>query len=168
MRQTSFAGFHCSLARSLEVMGDWWAPLVLRDVSLGVDRFDDLAADLGISRNLLSRRLADLVRYGLLEPVAYSEHPPRHFYRLTQPGQDLMPVLAALTAWGDRWQTPPGGPPIRFEHAGHDCRPEVTCSSCGQRLGRADLEPRPGPGAEVAPGTALLPLRVARRSGLSG
>jgi DNA-binding HxlR family transcriptional regulator len=163
MRQTSFAGFHCSLARSLEVMGDWWTPLILRDIGLGVDRFDDLAADLGISRNLLARRLAGLVDNGLLEPVGYSEHPPRQYYRLTRAGGELLPVLAALTAWGDRWQTPPGGPPLRFEHAGHECRPEVTCSDCGEALTVANLEPRPGPGAVAAPGTAVVVGRVGAR-----
>lgn len=149
-------------------MGDWWAPLILRDVALGVDRFDDLAADLGISRNLLTRRLAGLVRDGLLEPVPYSDHPPRHYYRLTEPGRDLMPVLAALTAWGDRWQTPPGGPPLRFAHDGHDCEPEVTCSGCGQEMAAADLEFRPGPGAMAAPGTALVPGRIAARTASIG
>lgn len=144
-------------------MGDWWAPLILRDIALGVDRFDDLATDLGISRNLLTRRLSDLVRHGLLEPVAYHDHPPRHYYRLTEPGRDLMPILAALTRWGDRWQTPPGGPPLRFQHEGHACDPQVTCAGCGQRVTWANLEPLPGPGAVAAPGTAIVPGRVGAR-----
>ena len=76
MRQTSFAGFHCSLARSLEVVGDWWTPLILRDLFLGLDRFEDLIADLGISRNLPTARLATLVEHGVVERRRYSERPP--------------------------------------------------------------------------------------------
>jgi DNA-binding HxlR family transcriptional regulator len=149
MRQTSFAHFHCSLARSLEVMGDWWTPLIVRDV------------DLGISRNLLTRRLAELVANGLLERVPYCQRPLRHRYQLTESSRDLVPVLAALTAWGDRWQTPPGGPPLRFGHDGHTCQPVVTCSTCGEALTTENLEPRAGPGGRVAPGTMVVAARWA-------
>src|SRR5215471_20274126 len=103
MRQTSFADFNCSLARSLEVVGDWWTPLILRDLFLGIDRFDDLAEDLGISRNLLTSRLETLVEGKIVERVRYSEHPPRDRYVLTQAGHELGPIIGALTAWGDKW-----------------------------------------------------------------
>src|SRR5207244_2727450 len=86
MRQTNFAEMQCSLARSLEVAGDWWTPLIIRDASLGLNRFDDLAEDLGISRNLLATRLQTLVDDGLLERRPYSERPVRHESALTQPG----------------------------------------------------------------------------------
>src|SRR3981189_3376004 len=103
MRQTSFSTMHCSMARSLEVVGDWWTPLILRDLYLGLKRFDELAEDLEISRNLLSPRLKALVDNGLAERRPYQQHPPRDEYALTESGRDLVPVLMGLTAWGDRW-----------------------------------------------------------------
>ncbi|MCU1426740.1 MAG: putative transcriptional regulator [Actinomycetia bacterium] len=137
-------------------MGDWWAPLILRDIFLGLDRFEDLAVDLGISRNLLATRLNDLVTNGLLDREPYSQHPPRDRYVLTPAGEELVPILAALTAWGDRWETPPGGPPVRFRHDRHRCTPQVACSTCGEPLSAATLVVRPGPGGRAAPGTQLV------------
>jgi DNA-binding HxlR family transcriptional regulator len=158
MRNTSFAEMHCSLARSLEVMGDWWSPLVLRDLYLGLDRFDQLVTDLGISRNLLTDRLASLVGAGLVRREAYQDRPIRYAYVLTDAGRDLVPVLLALTAWGDRWASPEGGPPIRFQHetCGRPTTPTVCCSECGEAVTADDISPRPGPGGRTAPGTALI------------
>jgi DNA-binding HxlR family transcriptional regulator len=158
VRQTSFAQMACSMARSLELIGDWWTPLIIRDLQLGIDRFDTLAADLGISRNLLATRLAHLVEHGIVERHRYQEHPPRYGYVLTEPGQELVPVLAALTAWGDRWATPEGGPPLLFRHrpCGHYFTPTVSCDACGQPLRRGEVEALPGPGARTGPGTAVL------------
>jgi DNA-binding HxlR family transcriptional regulator len=168
MRQTSFATMQCSLARSLEVVGDWWSPLVLRDLFLGVDRFDDLVADLGISRNLLAARLSDLVEGGVVERVRYQERPPRDRYVLTEAGRDLVPVLMALTAWGDRWATPDGGPPIQFRHrdCGHRFTPTVHCSACGQPVVADAVRPIPGPGGRAGPGTMLVGRHV--RPGAGG
>jgi DNA-binding HxlR family transcriptional regulator len=156
MRQTSFADFHCSLARSLELVGDWWTPLIIRDLYLGLRRFDDLAANLGISRNLLTTRLRDLVDSGIVERVRYSERPPRDRYRLTEAGRDFVPILAALTAWGDRWTPPPEGPPLLYGHDGHRCTPTVCCSTCRQPITADNLEVAPGPGAAPGPGTHLV------------
>ncbi|MCB0999634.1 MAG: helix-turn-helix transcriptional regulator [Acidimicrobiales bacterium] len=156
MRQTSFADFHCSLARSLEVMGDWWSPLILRDLWAGIDRFDDLVTDLGISRNLLAQRLERLVAGGIVAREAYQDRPLRHRYVLADAGRELVPILAALTAWGDRWVPPPEGPPLRFRHGRHRCEPIVVCDGCGERLDDASIGVRPGPGGAVAPGTMLL------------
>lgn len=163
MRNTSFAGMHCSLAQSLEVMGDWWSPLVLRDLYLGLDRFDQLVTDLGISRNLLTDRLATLMAAGLVTRTAYQEKPVRYAYALTEAGRDLIPVLLALTAWGDRWATPEDGPPIRFRH--DTCRkhttPTVCCSECGEPLHADEVTATPGPGGRTAPGTALIGTVIA-------
>src|SRR5215471_4914751 len=82
MRQTSFAGMHCSLAQSLEIVGDWWSPLILRDLFAGIARFEDLAKDLGVSRSLLTLRLEHLVERGVVERRRYSERPPRDRYAL--------------------------------------------------------------------------------------
>jgi len=157
MRQTSFANMHCSLARTLEKVGDWWTPLILRDIFLGLNRFEDLAVDLGISRNMLATRLAALVENGIVERVRYSEHPPRDRYELTQAGRELVPVLTALTAWGDRWATPSGGPPAIYYHTrcGRRSMPTVTCSECGAPFTAEELDVLRGPGARRGPGTAL-------------
>jgi DNA-binding HxlR family transcriptional regulator len=156
VRQTSFAEFHCSLSQALEVVGDWWTPLIIRDLAVGLDRFDDLAVDLGISRNLLTTRLNDLVSNGIVHRERYSEHPPRDRYVLSEAGQDLVPVFLALTAWGDKWTPPPGGPPMRFRHDGHRCTPTVACSTCGAPLTADNFVVRPGPGGKVGPGTQLI------------
>lgn len=158
MRQTSFAEVQCSLARSLEVIGDWWTPLIIRDLYLGIDRFDGLATDLGISRNLLTTRLAHLAEHGVVSRHRYSDHPPRDRYQLTEAGLDIVPVILALTAWGDRWATPPGGKPMIMRHrdCGGEFEPTVCCDACGERIGAAGVEVMPGPGARVGPGTMLI------------
>ncbi len=173
MRQTSFADFHCSLARSLDVVGDWWTPLIIRDVAVGLTRFDELVEDLGISRNLLTTRLEDLEANGILERRQYLERPPRYKYRLTRAGVELLPILMSLTAWGDRWATPPGGPPVRFEHrtCGHEFTPIESCSECGEPVKAADVIPRPGPGfaaARGARGTRLAPDLLDRLQATAG
>jgi DNA-binding HxlR family transcriptional regulator len=159
----------CSMARSLELIGDWWTPLIIRDLQLGLDRFDALAEDLGISRNLLTTRLAHLTRHGIVTRLRYSDHPPRDRYVLTEAGQELVPVLLALTAWGDRWATPEGGPPLVFRHrrCGHHVTPVVSCDACGQPLRPGEVEALPGPGARTGPGTAVLAqvLRTGRKPG---
>ncbi len=158
MRQTSFAGMNCSMARSLEVIGDWWTPLILRDLYIGISRFDALATDLEISRNLLSTRLNALVEDGIIERRRYREHPPRDEYTLTEAGRDLVPVLMALTAWGDRWVVPANGPPVQFRH--HDCgeifEPQVTCSHCAEPVTAEHVDVLPGPGGRAGPGTRLM------------
>src|SRR5579872_5016934 len=103
MERTSFAAMQCSLARSLEAIGDWWSPLIVRDLFLNVRRFDELVEDLGISRNLLARRLKFLIKKGVVARAAYRRAPVRYEYRLSAAGRDLVPVILALTAWGERW-----------------------------------------------------------------
>lgn len=152
---------HCSIAQTLEIVGEWWTPLILRDVHLGLHRFDDIAEDLGISRNLLTRRLGYLVEHDILERRPYQARPVRYEYHLTEAGRDLAPALLVLMAWGDRHATPPGGPPLRVVHraCGHRFTPEVTCSSCGEPVTGRDVVTLPGPGAAAAPGTRVLARR---------
>jgi DNA-binding HxlR family transcriptional regulator len=165
MRQTSFATMHCSLARSLEMIGDWWSPLILRDLSFGPQRFDDLAQDLGISRNQLTTRLHGLVAAGIVRRVPYQHHPPRYDYDLSEAGRELVPVLMALTAWGDRWTSPQGGPPVLYWH--RDCQrvfaPTVYCPSCREPVGLDDVEIIEGPGRLLGRGTMLLRSFITRR-----
>lgn len=153
---------HCSLARGLEMIGDWWSPLILRDLFLNVTRFDDLIEDLGISRNLLTSRLNALIDKGVIEREAYQRHPPRYEYRLTEAGRDLVPAILALTAWGDRWARPKQGSPILFvrKSCGHQFQPQVTCSECGELIKAETVAAVPGPGGAARPGTRVLARRL--------
>ena len=154
VQRTSFQAMNCSVAQCLEVIGEWWSMLIVRDAFMGVTRFDDFHERLGISRNVLNQRLTHLVDAGVLERVAYSEHPPRYDYRLTAKGRDLWPVLTAMRQWGDRWEAP-AGPPIELVHraCGHITQVIGTCSECGEPLTARDVRAVPGPGA--APGAPL-------------
>ena len=98
----------CPIAQSLEVVGEWWTPLILRDVvMLGLTRFDDIQNDLGIAPTVLSSRLKHLIDNGLLERRQYSDHPPRYEYLPTDAARDFEPVLKALLKWGLKWTAPP-------------------------------------------------------------
>ena len=136
------------MAQCLEVVGEWWSMLIIRDAFLGVTRFEDFHERLGISRNVLNQRLGSLVEAGVLERVAYCEHPPRYDYRLTDKGRDLWPVLTAMRQWGDRWAAP-AGPPLELIHTacGHVAEMVLTCSVCGQRATARDVRAVAGPGA---------------------
>jgi DNA-binding HxlR family transcriptional regulator len=147
MERKSFAGMHCSVAQCLEVVGEWWSMLIIRDAFLGVTRFDQFQERLGISRNILNQRLARLVEEGILDKVPYSEHPPRYDYRLTARGRDLWPVLTAMRQWGDK-HAAPDGPPLELVHkaCGKVSQAVMTCSACGERLTARDVRAKRGPG----------------------
>src|ERR1700722_13897266 len=108
MERKSFSEMHCSIAQCLEVVGEWWSMLIVRDAFLGVSRFDVFQERLGISRNVLNERLAKLVDAEVLEKEPYSEHPLRYDYRLTDKGRDLWPVLTTMRQWGDKYAAPDG------------------------------------------------------------
>jgi DNA-binding HxlR family transcriptional regulator len=147
MERKSFSDMHCSLAQCLEVVGEWWTLLIVRDAFFGVSRFDEFQQRLGISRNVLGQRLARLVEAGVLSKVPYSEHPPRFDYRLTDKGKDLWPVVTAMRQWGDKYAAP-DGPPVQLIHdgCGQLCEPKMACSACGEPIGRKDVKAIPGPG----------------------
>jgi DNA-binding HxlR family transcriptional regulator len=140
VERKSFSEMDCSVAQCLEVVGEWWSMLVVRDVFLGATRFDDLQKSLGISRNILQQRLARLVDAGVLEKVPYCEHPLRFEYRLTEKGRDLWPVLTAMRQWGDHYAAP-NGPPVRLRHKGCGAitEPVTVCGSCGEAVGCRDF-----------------------------
>ena len=148
MKRTSFAKWPCSIARTVDLVGDGWTPMVLREAFYGTTRFDDFERVLGIGRNVLSQRLGRLLDEGLLERQAYQQNPPRYDYVLTDKGRELFPVLAAMMAWGDRWLAPSDGPPVLLRHTpcGHDAHAEVVCSECHEPLELADVAPHLGPG----------------------
>jgi DNA-binding HxlR family transcriptional regulator len=145
MKRTSFAEMDCSIARTLEIVGEWWTLLILRDVFRGVSRFDDFQQNLGIARNVLTARLNTLVEHRILERVRYQDRPDRYEYRLTERGLDLFPVIASLLRWGDRWAVGPEGPPVTLVHeaCGHDAQPVLTCSHCGSKIDARDIHSEP-------------------------
>jgi len=147
MERKSFAAMHCSIAQCLEVAGEWWSMLILRDAFYGVSRFDEFQDRLGISRNVLNQRLTTLVESGILVKVPYSQHPPRYDYRLTDKGRDLWPVLTAMRQWGDK-HAAPDGPPVLIRHTscGQISTAVMTCSACGHQIDLSDLRAAPGPG----------------------
>jgi DNA-binding HxlR family transcriptional regulator len=144
MKRTAFASWPCSIARSVDLLGDWWTPLVLREAFLGARRFDDMQRSLGIGRNVLTQRLKRLVDAGLLDRMRYQERPDRYEYVLTDKGKDFYPVLAAMAAWGDRWLSGEQGPPVVFQHkvCGHDMTAKVVCSECGEPIKVRDVRAR--------------------------
>ena len=137
----------CSVAQCLEVVGEWWSMLLVRDAFLGVTRFEDFQRRLGISRNILQQRLTSLVDAGVLVRVPYSEHPPRVDYRLTDKGRDLWPVLTAMRQWGDA-HAAPGGPPVEVTHTacGSSDPLVLVCAGCGEPVGPRDVTVSAGTG----------------------
>jgi DNA-binding HxlR family transcriptional regulator len=138
---------HCSVAQCLEVVGEWWTMLIVRDAFLGVRRFDDFQERLGISRNILNQRLGHLIDHGVLEKVLYRERPPRHEYRLTAKGRDLFPILVTMRQWGDKYAAP-AGTPLHMLHrsCGTITEAALTCGGCGERLEPRAVRPVSGPG----------------------
>jgi DNA-binding HxlR family transcriptional regulator len=148
MRNTSLANLHCSVARTVDVIGEWWTPLIVRDAFYGLRRFEDFQRSLGIARNVLSRRLDRLVTAGIMERQRYEERPPRDEYLLTEKGRDLFPIIASLMAWGDRWNAGEAGPPLLLVHTcGMAGTLRATCDQCGKPMSLANIQPVPGPGA---------------------
>jgi DNA-binding HxlR family transcriptional regulator len=153
MQRTDFAQMTCSIARSIAVAGEPWSPLVLRDVWVGINRFDDLQRDLGISRKVLAVRLKHLVEAGLLERRRYSERPVRHEYVLTRKGFEFVDVLMVMAQWGDRWAAGDAGPPVLRRHrsCGAVTQIALRCSECGEVVTSSDVDVEPGPGMTARP-----------------
>jgi DNA-binding HxlR family transcriptional regulator len=138
----------CSIARTLEVLGERWTLLVVRDALLGLRRFDDFQHSLGVARNVLTDRLRRLVEAGVLERVPYQERPPRFEYQLTAMGRELGVPIIGLMHWGDRHLGNPAGPPRLTRHrgCGGALHTALVCGTCGQPVAAADVELLPGPG----------------------
>jgi DNA-binding HxlR family transcriptional regulator len=142
---------NCSIAAALELVGERWTLLILRDAFLGTRRFEDFQRSLGIARNVLQARLQRLVAEGVLRRERYQERPERFEYRLTRKGVDLWPVIVALMKWGDTYAAP-GGPPVVIRHVG--CGGAIDdrriCQACGRQLQAHEARAEPGPGATAA------------------
>ena len=138
----------CSIARSLEVVGERWSLLILRNALFaGSTRYGEFQRGLGIATNVLQDRLDGFVEAGIMERHSYSEQPALYEYLLTDKGRDFAPALIALTEWGDRWASP-DGPPILYRHGtcGASVSHELVCATCGRLGDRADVQAWPGPG----------------------
>jgi DNA-binding HxlR family transcriptional regulator len=151
MQRTQFGQMACSIARTLDVIGEPWSPLILRDVFAGISRFDQIQDDLGISRKVLAERLKWLVDSDILERREYSASPPRHEYVLTAKGMELCDLLLVMVRWGDRWTAGEAGPPVLYRHhaCGQVSEADLTCAHCHEPMRASDVDLLPGPGAQV-------------------
>jgi DNA-binding HxlR family transcriptional regulator len=146
----SYPTQNCSISRALEVVGERWTLLVLRDAVFGMTRFEEFQDSLGIASNVLTTRLKLLVEEGLLERGPDPERPGKPRYLITEKGRSAAPALITLMKWGDRYYPAPGGPPRLTLH--RDCGGEVgsdlRCGGCGERVGFGEIEIQPGPGSK--------------------
>ena len=153
MKWADYDSRACSVARTVEVLGDRWTLLVLRDIFNGIRRFDDLSGHLGVARDVLTRRLAGLVAEDLVVRVPYREpgSRTRYEYRLTEAGYDLRPVLLALLAWGDVHRAGDGGSPAQVYHedCGTPVRVALRCEEGHEIAPRTRIRVRPGPGSRI-------------------
>ena len=140
----------CSVGRAMDILGERWTMLILRESFYGVRRFSDMQRNLGIARNILSTRLQTLVGAGILERRRYQEEPERYEHRLTAAGRDLYPVIITIMRWGDEHLNA-ASPPVELRHScGEVTDPVLVCDCCGKPLHPHDVTPEPGPGADAA------------------
>ncbi|MEO0600589.1 MAG: helix-turn-helix domain-containing protein [Myxococcota bacterium] len=147
MARTRFDHWPCSVARTVDLVGDPWTLLVLRDAFYGVRRFEQFQANLELARNVLAKRLASLVEAGIFERVPYQERPVRHEYRLTDKGRALYDVVLAMMRFGDDWLAPDGAPiALRSKADGRLLRPVVVDETTGDRIDPRSVRAELGPG----------------------
>lgn len=150
MSRADLARKACTVARAIEIVGDEWTLMLLREMFLGGRRFDDLERQTGAAPHVLSRRLKRLETVGVLRRCMYSAHPPRYEYRLTAKGRGLWPVVIALKVWGDRWLDNDGTPvEIVHKDCGRTVIPHVTCPDCGKPMQAHDALTRLSPDFEL-------------------
>jgi len=148
VRRASFEQLNCSVAQTLEVVGDWWSLLIVRDIFFGVTRFDDIQRRLGIARNTLTDRLDWLSDHGVLTRAPYGDSGNRHEYRLTEKGRDLQPVLLAMVAWGDKWGATAKHPPLQpSDQNGDPVELRIVNARTGRRVPRDKVRMLPAKGA---------------------
>jgi DNA-binding HxlR family transcriptional regulator len=147
MQRTDFSEMACSIARTLDVIGEPWSPLILRDIWVGMSRFEQIQADLGISRKVLTERLNHLVDRGIIERRPYDRR-PRYEYLLTDQGTELVDVLMVMVRWGDKWLAGSAGPPVLYRHhaCGEISSADLRCAQCGEPMHADDVDVIPGPG----------------------
>lgn len=146
--QRAYPGQVCSIARSLEIIGERWTLLILRDAVLGLQRFEDFQESLGIASNVLTSRLKLLCDENVLQRSPDEQRRGRPKYTLTDKGRELAPTLVMLMKWGDRHYPAPGGPPRLTLHSGcgGNVGLDLRCERCGKLVGFGALELPLGPG----------------------
>ncbi len=159
MSRTRFADMNCGIAQALEVLGDWWTLLVVRDAFFGARRFGDFEKSLGIAKNVLSARLAHLVEHGIFAKVDVGADGERFEYRLTEKGEALLPVLTTLREWSDDWVFGRGNEPVivKDRRTGRRLAKLQVTDADGRPLTRRDLRTEAGPGASAATRRLLTP-----------
>jgi DNA-binding HxlR family transcriptional regulator len=152
MQRTQFGEMACSIARTVDVIGEPWSPLIVRNIYIGITRFDQLQQSLSISRKVLAERLRWLTETGVLERREYSARPARYEYVLTAKGLELFDVLMVMVRWGDKWLAGEAGPPVLYRHhaCGQISHVDLHCSVCDQPMHATDIDVLPGPGAVSA------------------
>ena len=155
--RTRYQASNCTIARALQILGEKWTLLIIRESYYGATRFEQFHRVLNCPRNLLSERLNLLVEEAMFEKSAYREpsNRTRNEYCLTDKGRDLQPILLSLMQWGDRYQADPEGPPVLARHAGCGLplQVKISCVGCHGPIGWDDIELVPGPsGLPAAPG----------------
>lgn len=165
MNRTRFDTWPCSVARSIDVVGDCWTPLILREAFYGERRFEGFQASLGLGRNVLTERLKRLVTAGLLRRVEYAKRPPRFEYRLTPMGRDFFPVLVALMHWGDTWLSKGKGVPVEVvdRASGQPVAVQVVDARTGKPIVLREVRARLGPGFPSKWKTAAVRARFTAR-----
>ncbi|WP_036294358.1 helix-turn-helix domain-containing protein [Methylosinus sp. PW1] len=164
MRNDQFPSQTCSVARALEIVGEWWTLLIIREAFFGVRRFSEFERNLGVAKNVLSDRLSKLVACGVMERIDVPGRGNPRDYRLTEKGRDLFPVLVALMQWGDRWAAP-AGPPLRLleRETGAEIAALRVTGASGAALAPREAQVVPGPGADekvrrrFPPASEILP-----------
>jgi DNA-binding HxlR family transcriptional regulator len=161
MQRKSFADEECTIARSVEQLGDGWSLMILRNALLGARRFQDFEQQLGASPTTLTRRLQALTERGFFVRRVYEAHPRREEYELTDKGLEVLPVLLSLAAWGARWASPDGAPLECIDaDTGRALEPVLVDAHSGQRLVAGKVGLRAGPGASPALRRAMKGQRV--------
>jgi DNA-binding HxlR family transcriptional regulator len=161
MKKKSFRGMSCSIAGALEVVGDGWAILIVRDLGLGLCRYDDLQRSTGIPSTTLAERLKHLEQTGMVERRPYQDNPLRYEYALTRKGREFGLVIMALAQWGDRWDAAgTGDPPVQFvdRSTGRKVQLKYVDAASGEPVASRNIEVRPGRGADE-----LVHWRLAHR-----
>lgn len=152
MKNDAFPSQTCSVARALEIVGEWWTLLIVREAFFGVRRFSEFERNLGIAKNVLSERLSKLVASGLMERIDMPGRGNPRDYNLTDRGRDLLPIVVALMQWGDRWIVGPERSPIRVldRETGEEIAQMRVTAASGRPLSLEDVSVAPGPGADEA------------------
>lgn len=158
MHRTDFGHMHCSIARAVQIVGESWTPLILRDLLLGFSQFEEIREDLGISTNILTDRLNTLVAHEVVERFPQEDRPDRSSYRLTDKGRDAVSIVLAMLAWGDKWEAGALGLPTEVVHetCGNTTHVVMHCAECGASVDLDDLTYHQGPASVAATGTMLI------------